>query len=328
MQSRPAYAAVGLFVVLLSGAIIAAVAWFGLGDPKPASTPYLTYITDSVAGLRENSTVRYRGVDVGRVGAIDLAPADPGRVRLRLDIDREIPILTDTVARVSTQGLTGLSYIELTSEGAGEPLQAREGEPYPVIRSVPTLMGRLDTAGGELLARVDGATRELAEAAQRIGALFDEANRTAVSDTLADLRRLAATLGARADTLGHGLDGAARAGERLPGLVATAERTLVGLDRHAGALADAARAIERLADTLRVEGERLGDGIERTTSLTERELVRFASETQPALARTLRELEDAAGALRRLGEALERDPSLLLYGHRDRRLGPGEGGAR
>jgi hypothetical protein len=42
----------------------------------------------------------------------------------------------------------------------------------------------------------------------------------------------------------------------------------------------------------------------------------------------LYELEGAAGALRRLGEALERDPSLLLYGRRDRPLGPGEGGAR
>jgi phospholipid/cholesterol/gamma-HCH transport system substrate-binding protein len=335
MQTRPAYAAVGLFVVVLTAAIIVTGVWFGFGDPKRAASAYLVFLTDSVAGLRENSTVRYRGVDVGRVREIGLAPGDPGRVRLLLDIDSAVPVLTDTVARLSTQGLTGLAYIELTSEGAGEPLVAGAGEPYPVIPSRSSLMGRIDTVGGELLRRVDEATAEMAEAARRFGALFDDANRTAVADTLADVRELAAVLGGRADTLGRGIDDlgtlladAAEAGERLPALVERADRTLAGLDAHAGALADAARAVERLADTLRVESERLAGRIDRTTTLTEQELTRFSSETQPALTAMLYELEGAAGALRRLGEVLERDPSLLLYGRRDRPLGPGEGAAR
>jgi phospholipid/cholesterol/gamma-HCH transport system substrate-binding protein len=333
MQSRPPYAIVGLFVVLLTAAIIVTGVWFGFGDPKPTANSYFVYLTDSVAGLRENSTVRYRGVDVGRVRDIDLAPGDPGRVLLVLDIDRTVPVLTDTVARLSTQGLTGLSYVELTSEGEGEPLVARPGEEYPVITSRRTLMGRIDTAGGELLARVDEATRELAEAARRFGAVFDDDNREAVSATLADIRLVAATLGGRAETLGQGIDDlgalladAAEAGERLPELVERTELTLAGLDRHAGTLAGAAQAVERLADTLRTESERLSGRIDRTTTLTEQELVRFSSETQPALTRMLHELEGAAVSLRRLGETLERDPSLLLYGHRDRPLGPGEGG--
>jgi phospholipid/cholesterol/gamma-HCH transport system substrate-binding protein len=335
MQSRPPYAIVGLFVVLLTAAIIVTGVWFGFGDPKPTANSYFVYLTDSVAGLRENSTVRYRGVDVGRVRDIDLAPGDPGRVLLVLDIDRTVPVLTDTVARLSTQGLTGLSYVELTSEGEGEPLVARPGEEYPVIMSRRTLMGRIDTAGGELLARVDEATRELAEAARRFGAVFDDDNREAVSATLADIRLVAATLGGRAETLGQGIDDlgalladAAEAGERLPELVERTELTLAGLDRHAGTLAGAAQAVERLADTLRTESERLSGRIDRTTTLTEQELVRFSSETQPALTRMLHELEGAAVSLRRLGETLERDPSLLLYGHRDRPLGPGEGGSR
>lgn len=335
MQTRPAYAIVGLFVVVLTAAIIVTGVWFGFGDPKPASNTYLVYLTDSVAGLRVNSTVRYRGVDVGRVRAIGLAPNDPGRVRLEIDIDRAVPVLTDTIARLATQGLTGLSYVELSSEGRGEALLVAEGQPYPVIPSRPSLMGRINDVGGELLARVDVATLELTEAARNFGAIFNNANREAVAASLADIRTVAATLGGRAETLGRGIDDlgallsdAAAAGERLPALVERADRTLAGLDTHAGALADAARAVERLADTLRVESERLAGRIDRTTTLTEQELTRFSSETQPALTRMLNELEGAAGALRRLGEALERDPSLLLYGRRDRPLGPGEGGTR
>ena len=335
MQTRPSYAVVGLFVILLTGTVIVAGVWFGFGDPKPPSRPYVTYVTDSVAGMRENSTVRYRGVDVGRVRDIGLDPADPRRVRLLLDIDLEVPILTDTVARLSTQGLTGLSYIELSSDGSGTTLVAGEGEAYPVIRSQSTLMGRIDAAGTELLARVGEMTLQMAEASRRISELFNDSNREAVAATLADLRVVAAALGSRADTVGRGVDDlgrvladAAHAGEKLPGLVDRADRTLAGIDRHATALADAARAVERLAVTVEGESKRLGGGLDRATALTEQELARFASETQPAMINALRELEAAAAALRRLGEALERDPSLLLYGQRERALGPGEGGNR
>jgi len=335
MQTRPPYAIVGLFVILFTGTVIIAGVWFGFGDPKPPSHPYVTYVTDSVAGMRENSTVRYRGVDVGRVRKIGLDPTDPRRVRLLLDIDLEVPILTDTIARLSTQGLTGLSYIELSSDGSGTPLIAAEGELYPVIESQPTLMGRIDAAGTELFTRVDEATRQLAKAAQRIALLFDETNREAVAAILADLRRVAAALGDRTETLERGVDDfgsvladAARAGEKLPGLVEHADSTLAGLDRHAATLADTARAVERLAVTVEVETKQLGGSLARATALTEQELARFASETQPVLIQTLRELEAAATALRRLGEALERDPSLLLYGQRERALGPGEGGNR
>ncbi len=335
MQTRPSYAVVGLFVILLTGTVIVAGVWFGFGDPKPPSRPYVTYVTDSVAGMRENSTVRYRGVDVGRVRDIGLDPADPRRVRLLLDIDLEVPILTDTVARLSTQGLTGLSYIELSSDGSGITLIAGEGETYPVIRSQSTLMGRIDAAGTELLARVGEMTLQMAEASRRISELFNDSNREAVAATLADLRLVAASLGTRADTVGRGVDDlgsvladAARAGEKLPGLVDRADRTLAGIDRHAAALADAARAVERLAVTVEDESKRLGGGLDRATALTEQELARFASETQPVMIAALRELEAAAAALRRLGEALERDPSLLLYGQRGRALGPGEGGNR
>jgi phospholipid/cholesterol/gamma-HCH transport system substrate-binding protein len=335
MQTRPAYATVGLFVIVLAGAVIVAGVWFGFGDPKPPSHPYLTYLTDSVSGLRENSTVRYRGVDVGRVRAIGLDPADPRQVRLLLDIDREVPIQTDTVARLSTQGLTGLSFVELRGNGTGAPLTATPGAPYPVIPSEPSLLGRIDDVGSELLARIDEATRQLTEATRGIALLFDQSNRDAVSASLADLNRLTGTLGARAETIGRGVDdfgrvlaAAAATGERLPGLVEQTEQTLAGLDRHTAALADAARAVERLADTVAAQATQIGGDLGRTTALTEQELARFASETQPAMVQTLRELDRAAGVLSRLGETLERDPARLLYGERQRTLGPGEGGNR
>jgi phospholipid/cholesterol/gamma-HCH transport system substrate-binding protein len=336
MSTRPRYALVGLFVLLLGGATVATGVWLSFGAPETLSNVYTTYMTDSVSGLRVKSLVRYRGVDVGRVRSIALDPENSERVRLLLDIDRDVPIRENTVARLAKQGLTGLAYVEL-SGGGGEapPLTARDGRPHPVIPSAPSLIASLDRSGTRLLEQVERAIAQLALAAERIAALFHEGNLAAVDATLADLQRLAAAAGSRAGTVGEGiddlgrvLDNAAEAGERLPALVARADATLAGFERHATALADAARAIEQLAARLDGEVARLSKQVGRTAAMTEQELARFASETQPALADLLLELDDTAASLRRLGETLERDPSLLIHGRRERTLGPGEEAAR
>ena len=49
---------------------------------------YETYMTESVSGLNLNAPVRYRGVDVGRVRKIALAPGNVEQVQVTLDIER------------------------------------------------------------------------------------------------------------------------------------------------------------------------------------------------------------------------------------------------
>ncbi|MFO0733195.1 MAG: MCE family protein [Nitrospiraceae bacterium] len=56
-----------------------------------------------MAGLSVDSTVKYRGVDVGRVKEIALNPETPEEVRLTLDILHGTPIKTDTIAVLETQ---------------------------------------------------------------------------------------------------------------------------------------------------------------------------------------------------------------------------------
>ena len=67
-----------------------------------------------MAGLNVNAPVKYNGVDVGKVHDIRLDPADPMRVTLEFAIERGTPIKTDTEAVLTTQGLTGIAYVELS----------------------------------------------------------------------------------------------------------------------------------------------------------------------------------------------------------------------
>lgn len=92
--------------------------WLAKSDYRGAYDRYYVFTKESVSGLSVNSTVKYQGVDVGRIKEIILNPDDPEEVRITLDILRDTPVKTDTVAILVTQGLTGLATLNLTGEAA------------------------------------------------------------------------------------------------------------------------------------------------------------------------------------------------------------------
>jgi phospholipid/cholesterol/gamma-HCH transport system substrate-binding protein len=148
MEEKVNFAVVGVFVLVFSAAFIAIVLW--LSSSKPYGTSYdiyQIYMRESVAGLNVNAPVRYRGVDVGQVRKIALAPGNVEQVQVTLAIESGTPVKVDTVAILSTYGLTGIAFVELTGGSRDSPvLTAEAGNPFPVIKSGPSLMVRLDAS--------------------------------------------------------------------------------------------------------------------------------------------------------------------------------------
>lgn len=116
MEPKVHYVIVGTFVVVLGLVAIGIVLWLGKTDYRGVYDRYHAYMRQSVSGLSLNSTVKYRGVDVGRVKEIALNPDNTEEVRLTLDILRGTPIKTDTIATLETQGLTGLATLNLAGQ--------------------------------------------------------------------------------------------------------------------------------------------------------------------------------------------------------------------
>ena len=315
MEEKVNFAVVGMFVLALGAALIAGILWLSSGGAyRRAYDTYQTYMSESVSGLSRDAPVRYRGVEVGRVRRMALAPAHIEQVQLTLDIERGTPVKQDTVAVLRVQGLTGIAYVELTGGRSESPrLEALPGQAYPVIRTGPSLMVRLDSAITTLLTNLNGTSESLS-------ALLDEDNRREFKQTLADLRILSRTLAARSAAIDAGLSSAARTLDHaarftgdLPRLVERMQKSADGFDRMTGEIA---RAGQNASATL--------GGAGATLEGARSDLRQAAAETLPEVRLLAAELREVTASLRRFSEQLEQNPSVLLYGKTPSKLGPGE----
>ncbi len=320
MEPKVNYVIVGSFVALLGAAILAGILWLGKTDYRGSYDRYEAHMKESVAGLSVDSTVKYRGVDVGRVKAITLNPDNPEQVLLTLDILHGTPVKTDTIAVLETQGLTGLATINLTGGSREAPaLQAQDGQAYPVIKTGPSLFVRLDEAVSRMLSE-EGVARLLVDldaAAKGVAKALDEENRDQLKRTIKDLSDVARTIATHKAQIEQSLNGAAKSADNLAKLTASMNEQvpalLAGINRSVAKL-DA--ATEELARTSKTVG----------TVVTEAkpELQQFTKRTLPEAGQLVTELRQLTGTLTRVARELEREPSSLVFGRKTPSRGPGE----
>src|ERR1041385_487131 len=74
-------------------------------------TREVTAVFDDVAGLDNKSPVRIAGVRKGKVKDIEVMPN--GKARVTMEIDDDVPIHSNSTARVTNLGLLGEKHIEL-----------------------------------------------------------------------------------------------------------------------------------------------------------------------------------------------------------------------
>jgi phospholipid/cholesterol/gamma-HCH transport system substrate-binding protein len=307
MESRVSYAAVGVFVLVLTAALIGVALWLGSDVSVQRYDRYSIYFRESVAGLYMNAPVKYQGVVVGRVERIQLAEENPELVHVVAAIQEGTPVKTDTRATLDPQGVTGVVHIELTGGSREAPLLVSEGgRPYPVIESEPSLFNRLDQALTQGLQTLDRL------AGQVSGVLNDE-NQQNLSQTLANLAQFSQTLAANSDRLAQTLENA----ERLTDSGAKA----------AAALPDTLAEVRETLDRWQALAERLeavGVKVEGMAETGQRELNQIGRTTIPEANALITELRRLTENLDRLSEDLRENPRMLLFGRPRGEPGPGE----
>ncbi len=151
MNNRVNYSLVG-FLVLLSLAMMIGFAYWLLKPSEEAEMKmYAIYFDESVLGLNLDAPVKYRGISVGKVVSLKINPNNSEQVEILVNILKTTPIKSSTVAQLTSQGITGLSYINLSfGDEKAEPLRAKKNEEYPVIKTIPSLLIKLENTFGDI----------------------------------------------------------------------------------------------------------------------------------------------------------------------------------
>ena len=300
MEREANYAAVGAFalVVFLMGALF--VYWYSDAREHRSYSRYEIYFDDSVSGLTRGASVRYLGVDVGRVIAMKIDPRNASRVEVMVDIDSTTPISDRTVALLSLQGVTGVLYIDLLRNARNEPLaEVVPGEKYPVIRSARSNFDVLLSSLPEL---VGVASNVLG----RIELLFSDSNIGALTRAFSNLDKASVTL---PETLGEVRKLTADLQRTSSEFRATAQSVRAISEDAAPRLKSAIDHMASVADNLAKATGQLDQLIAENRA----DLRSFARDSLPELERLLREGSDTASELRDLTRSLREDPSQLLY---------------
>jgi phospholipid/cholesterol/gamma-HCH transport system substrate-binding protein len=137
MASRASKFLIGLFVIIGTMIAVVIIIWVGAADFFMKGSTYVTYFDESVQGLQADSAVKYRGVEVGKVKSIKVAP-DYRLIEVVMKVNLTEDLQSHTETQLRTAGITGIVFIELDQVKPGEksssPTIGFETK-YPVIPS-------------------------------------------------------------------------------------------------------------------------------------------------------------------------------------------------
>lgn len=313
MENKAHALAAGLFLLVLGAALVAAVVWFR-GDHVPRQT-YTVVARAGVPGLAVKAAVRLRGVDVGSVQAIGFDPRDARLVLVRIAVDEAAPLTRGTVAQLGYQGVTGLSFIDLSDRGDDpRPLTALP-EPERRLELRPSLIDQLATSGPALLAA-------FATTAERLNVLLEPQNQQRLLKLLDAGERAMDGVAQRAQELKPAIAALQPAVRKLDAAAGRAEATLQRVD-------SAAEQATLLAADLRTRlpaVDRAGDAarrVEAAVRAIELGLVGPDVTTAPPLVDTL---SRAARGVDRATVQWAEQPQSLIFGRTPQPPGPGEPG--
>lgn len=290
MGNRINYTMVGLFVVILTIALIVIGLWLYNSRDKKFYDFYTVYMNESVSGLSIHSQVDFNGVTVGYVKSIKLNYADPQQVDLILAIERGVPITTSTVATLRTQGLTGLTYVSLTAKtSTAELLAATNKPPYPIIKSGPSLFMRLDTIMAEATNGIKVLTANVSELInQKNVKTFDEIlqNTKAVTQTLAENANQIKSSITAANTF---FNNSATASRKFPALVEQMQTATAALDKA-------------------------GQSTTSTMQAGHVAIENVMQQTLPSMSEALSRLNDILNNVQNISQKVQHNPAILIRG--------------
>ena len=308
MENRSYALLTGLFTLLLGAALAATFIWFR-GDNRDYDE-YLVSSSLPVNGLYPQASVRFRGVEIGKVEKVFLDPQNPRNVLIRISVDHSIKITKGTFAQLGYQGVTGIAHVLLDDEGNDPEPIARPPEGLPIIIVRGNVFDDLVESGKTLL-------KQASTLMDRLNGIVGEDNQSRLEQTLANFEKASARLE-------PALKAIPEVAERAQQLLGeenqqSLKRSLGNLEQATSAIVPIAEDSRQLLSNIRTLSEKLDRiSTELSTEVSEK--------TLPRINDLVDQLDRDSRDFRRLVLQIEREPQSLVFGRRPVPPGPGEPG--
>jgi phospholipid/cholesterol/gamma-HCH transport system substrate-binding protein len=310
METRSNHLLVGSVVMAVIIALLGFVIWISQASGNQDKS-YDIFFKQAVDGLAKGSAVTFSGVPVGQVESINLEPATPEFVRVRIKVSNETPVLVGTAATIKAVGFTGVSQIQLDPPergpnqraSAGREIVCPEGEnrrslcPYdvPVIPTKPGGIAQLLSSAPELLERVSTLTLRLTE-------LLSDRNQESIASILGNVQEISRNLAERSDEIAATM-AEARIAIRQAGAAADefgqlADTSDALLQRDARPLiADLRKTVRAAEGSMQNLDALLGDARPGVQA--------FSKQTIPEVGQLVRDLREVSSSLSVVSQRLE-----------------------
>jgi len=294
----------GLFVVIGTLLGLGAVVYLGTLSIDNEAVRYTSYFDEAVTGLDMGSTVRYRGVTIGTVSGIEVAP-DRRHVEVSYELrvtvlDRlrissgngsstKLKIPDGLRAQLGSSGVSGLKYILIDFfDPKTHPVRELT---FPVpnnyIPAEPSTLKNLEDSIVKAVDQFPTLAQEMLRILAQVNAILADIQSQKVPEkAVVTLDRIDQTLIVLQAKL-QGLD--------TVGLSDDARKMLTSLEKTAAEAQATLVSVQRASDSFG-------------------EVALNARQVGPDLSQTLRDVSEAASSLQELLHALELDSDMLLKG--------------
>lgn len=301
----------GLFVLTGFAIAIGALLLLGARAMNQKTVEFVSFFDESVQGLELGSPVKFRGVTVGRVSKIDIAEnlrhvqvtselsvEQVGKLRLAVQGNAS-KLHPDMRVQLAQTGITGVKFLLIDFfDSAAYPVTPLPFKPpanyMPTAAStMKNLEDSVTRTANRFPEIADDAAKAVAQVrvvAEQIQAgRLPERSAETLTHANAALTELNAQL--KAINAGQLSSEADKNLKEFNGVLVRTNALLARLDGEQGLFSNAERSADAIGD-----------------------VARNARSLGPELELTLREVRGAARSIKRLADALERDPDMLLKG--------------
>ena len=302
MNENRQYLVVGLFVVIATAFLVGTWLWFSSNNRKVYNI-YQTVFNEPVDGIAVDSVVKYNGVEIGKVKTVELDANDPRNIIVYLNILSTVHINIDTFASIKSQGITGMSYIDLRlprSSTRMDNLPIHNTPPYPQIVSHPSLLY-------DLTEQAQSFTTNVQDISSQLRILFADENLAHISNTFANMDKISTSLAQKTGQIDKSLDDLVAVLENVKQNSVKLNETFENISGLTKGLSDTATNTNKLIL-----------GLQNNT------MQNVNSVLLPNLNQTVVNMNLATSQLQQFLKILNQNPSVMVRGSAPGVKGPGE----